>query len=236
LLIVKIDKAVNCPYCQSVKVVRNGVKKNGMQNLLCRQCNKQFQPEYLYWACDPDRRVLITKMLLRGSGIRDCAAVTGVSKESVLRLIIRNALQVELKPKYSRYTKVQIDELWSYVGQQQKKVWMLYAYSAEDGEILGFAMGKRNSKTVSNLLLKLKALEIDFFLTDNWKAFKVVLPYEKHLIGKQFTKAIEGVNTWFRTRLRRLVRRTVCFSKKLIYHYSIIKTAIYHRNHNSSYI
>ena len=236
MLIVKIDKVVYCPYCQSVKVVKNGVKKSGMQNLLCRHCGKQFQIEYLYWACDPSRRELIMKMLLRGSGIRDCAAVTGVSKESVLRLIIRNALQIELKPKYSHYTKVQIDELWSYVGKKQKKVWMIYAYSAEDGEILGFAMGKRNQKTVANLLIKLKALEIDFFLTDSWKAFKAVLPYEKHLIGKQFTKVIEGVNTWFRTRLRRLVRRTVCFSKKLIYHYSIIKTAIYHRNINSSYI
>jgi len=236
LLIVKSDKAVSCPYCQSVKVVKNGIKKSGMQNLWCRQCNKQFQSEYLYWACDPDRRALLMKMLLRGSGIRDCAAVAGVSQEAVLRLIVRNALKLEIKPCYSHYIKVQIDELWSYLGKKQKKVWMLYAYSAQDGEIPGFAMGKRNQKTVSNLLLKLKALEIDFFLTDNWEAFKAVLPYEKHLIGKQFTKAIEGVNTWFRTRLRRLVRRTVGFSKKLIYHYSIIKTAIYHRNHHSSYI
>jgi insertion element IS1 protein InsB len=57
-------------------------------------------------------------------------------------------------------------------------------------------MGKRNSKSVHNLLLKLKGLETDFFLTDDWKAFKAELPYYQHLIGKQFTKSIEGVNTW----------------------------------------
>jgi len=236
LLIVKLYKEVNCPYCRSIKVVKNGIKRSGMQNLLCQECSKQFQYEYIYRACHPNCRELILKMLLRGSGIRDCAAVTGVSKESVLRLIIRQGLQVELKPKYNHYDKVQIDEQWSYVSKKKKKVWMIYAYSATDGEILAFAMGKRNWKTVHYLILKLKGLDIDFFLTDKWKAFKTVLPYEKHLIGKQFTKAIEGVNTWFRTRLRRLVRRTVCFSKKLVYHYSMAKLAIYHRNLRSSYI
>lgn len=175
-------------------------------------------------------------MLLRGSGVRDCAAVAGVSKAAVLRLIVRSALRMEIKPKHKYYSKVQLDEQWSYVGKKNKKVWMIYAYAAQDGEILGFAMGKRNWKTVTNLLVKLKALEIDFFQTDGWEAFKTVLPGDRHLIGKQFTKAIEGINTWFRTRLRRLVRRTVCFSKKLIYHYSIIKLAIYQRNIRASYI
>jgi IS1 family transposase len=62
------------------------------------------------------------------------------------------------------------------------------------------------------------------------------LPAEKHFIGKQYTKKIEGVNTWFRTRLRRLVRRTTCFSKKLTYHWSMIKLAIKKRNERASYI
>jgi len=86
------------------------------------------------------------------------------------------------------------------------------------------------------LLKKLQQVEINFYYTDNWKAFAQVLPKEKHLIGKKYTKKIEGINTWFRTRLRRLVRRTVCFSKKLLYHYSIMKTAIYERNTGTSYI
>ena len=233
---MRLDKEVNCPYCQSIKVVKNGVKKTGKQNLLCQHCRKQFQFDYVYRGGNQRCKELIQRMLLRGSGVRDCAAVTGVSKETVLRIIVTASVKLNIKPRRRCYSKVQIDEQWSYVGRKQRKVWMIYAYSAEDDEILGFTMGKRSQRTVSNLLVKLKALEIDWFVTDNWEAFKAVLPVQKHLIGKQFTKAIEGVNTWFRTRLRRLVRRTVCFSKKLIYHYSIIKMAIYHRNIHSSYI
>ncbi|RYE19601.1 MAG: hypothetical protein EOP42_28800, partial [Sphingobacteriaceae bacterium] len=39
------------------------------------------------------------------------------------------------------------------------------------------------------------------------------LPREKH-IGKKYTKKIEGINTWFRTRLKRWAERTACFPGK----------------------
>lgn len=235
-MIVKSNKEVNCPYCLGVKVVRNGLKSSGAQNLLCKGCGKQFQSEYLYWACDQKRRDLVLRMLVRGSGVKDCAAVLGISKEAVLRCILRSALPIEVKPAEKRYDRVQIDELWSYVGKKKRKVWLLYAYCARSGEILAFTMGKRSITTVKNLMVKLKYIEIDFFCTDRWEAFTAVLPYERHLIGKMFTKAIEGINTWFRTRLRRLVRRTVCFSKKLIYHYSMAKILIFYKNQQASYI
>ena len=226
---------MTCPYCLSEKVVRNGKKKSGVQNYLCKHCGKQFQDDYLYRGRDKGVKDRVLPMLLRGSGIRDCAVVLGISKNCVLRHLVKAAGEIVIKPKKRYYPCIQIDELWSYVARKEKKVWLLYAYCAQSGEILGFAMGKRSGKTVKNLLVKLKHLEIDFYLTDHWEAFRSELPYYKHLIGKQFTKAIEGVNTWSRTRVRRLVRRTTCFSKKLLNHYSMIKLVIYHRNQPLSY-
>jgi insertion element IS1 protein InsB len=113
---------------------------------------------------------------------------------------------------------------------------MPYAICKQSGEILAASWGKRNKKNTKELLKKLQGVESNFYCTDHWRAFAQVLPKEKHIIGEKYTKKIEGINTWSRTRLRRLVRRTVCFSKKLIYHYSIIKTAIYERNIGTSYI
>jgi insertion element IS1 protein InsB len=233
---VKSDKAVTCPHCQGVKVVRNGIKKNGRQNLLCRSCKKQFQAEYVYRGRAPENKALILKMLCRGSGVRDCTAVSGVSKSTVLTWIKAWAVGLALKPRKRAYRHVQLDEHWSYVGKKAKKVWLLYAYAVEEDEIIAFTMGRRSAEAVRNLFVKLKHLDIDLFLTDEWEAFATVLPKAKHLIGKQYTKAIEGVNTFFRTRVRRLVRKTVCFSKKLIYHYSMLKIVIYHRNQRASYI
>jgi insertion element IS1 protein InsB len=175
-------------------------------------------------------------MQLRGSGVRDTALVSGVSPATVLRCLVSESLEASIKPKEHRYHKVQIDELWMYVAKKQKKVWLVYAYCHETNEILAFAMGKRNQKTVHHLMMKLKKVEIEWFLTDKWEAFAAELPYYHHLIGKQFTKAIEGINTWFRTRVRRLNRRTTCFSKKLVYLYAIIKLVISKRNQHLSYI
>jgi IS1 family transposase len=211
------------------------MKKNGRQNYLCKECSRQFQSEYDYAACKPENRKLALRCLCRGSGIRDCSVISRLSCGAVLRLLKKEAAAIELQPKQRVYQQVQIDEQWSYVGKKKKKVWMLYAYAVAEDEVLAFTMGKRSAKTVENLLLKLKQLDIDYFLTDDWEAFKAVLPADKHLRGKQYTKNIEGVNTFFRTRVRRLVRRTVCFSKKLIYHYCMLKIIIYLRNNRPSY-
>ena len=233
---MKLFKAEACPYCRGTKVVRNGIKRNGRQNLWCKGCGKQFQPAYVYKVCEMKNKELVVKMLCRGSGIRDCAAVSGVSKSMVLSLIKSTAGSIVVRPEKHSYHRVQIDEQWSYVGRKEKKVWMLYAYAADEDEIIAFTMGKRSAAAVRNLFVKLKHLDIEHFLTDDWEAFGTVLPAAKHLVGKQYTKAIEGINTFFRTRVRRLVRRTVCFSKKLLYHYSMIKIIIYHRNKHTSYI
>lgn len=216
--------------------MRNGRKRNGRQNFLCRGCKKQFQIAYVYKACEQNSKELVVRLLCRGSGVRDCEAVSGVSHGTVLKWIKEIATNIVLRPKKYHYQRVQIDEQWSYVGRKDKKVWMLYAYAVQEDEILAFTMGKRSAATVRNLWMKLKQLDIEVLLTDEWEAFKAVLPKAKHLIGKQYTKAIEGVNTFFRTRSRRLVRRTVCFSKKLIYHYSMMKIIIYFRNQRASYI
>ncbi len=236
LLIVKLDKVASCPYCLKARVVGNGKKKSGAQNYLCKACRKQFQKDYLYRACDKKVKDQILPMLLRGSGVRDCAVVLGISPNAVLRHLVAQAGEVIIKPKKRSYHRIDIDELWSYVWRKKKKVWLLNAYCAGSGEILGFTLGKRNTKTVKNLLLKLKGLEVDFYCTDNWEAFRSVLCYYQHLIGKTYTKAMEGINTSFRTRVRRLVRKTVCFSKKVFNHYAMIKLAIYHRNNPLSYI
>ena len=216
--------------------MRNGVKQTGKQNYQCKACGRQFQDSYQYAGCVVHNKELVVKALCRGSGVKDCCVLSGISKATVLRLIKHQAASIVIKPKKYTYSQVQIDEQWSYVGKKQKKVWMLYAYAPEENEILGFAMGKRSAETIRRLMMKLKSLDIQWFLTDWWEAFAAVLPADRHLSGKQYTKNIEGVNTWFRTRVRRLMRRTTCFSKKLIYHYSMIKILIHHRNSKSSYI
>ncbi|WP_435529758.1 transposase-like zinc-binding domain-containing protein, partial [Pontibacter aydingkolensis] len=67
----EITIQINCPYCHSVKVVKNGVKCTGKQNFLCRGCQKQFQHTYQKAGCRPETKALVLRMLVRNAGIRD---------------------------------------------------------------------------------------------------------------------------------------------------------------------
>jgi insertion element IS1 protein InsB len=58
---------------------------------------------------------------------------------------------------------------------------------------------------------KLSLFDIDIFYTDNRGAYKKHLPVTKHIIGK--SQAIERLHLTFRTRIKRLCRKTICFSK-----------------------
>lgn len=185
---MRLLKEVICPRCRSVKVVKNGKKKTGIQNILCRGCGLQFQDEYFYWGAAHKNRDLLKRMLLRGSGVRDCAVVLGISVSTVLKNILRMGKASEIRPKRNSYHLVQIDEQWSYVGNKQKKVWLLYAICKNSGEILAANWGKRNKKSIKALLKKLHGTIVNFYCTDNWKAFAQVLPKEKHIIGKNIPR------------------------------------------------
>ena len=91
-------------------------------------------------------------MLLRGSGIRDVAQVLGLSLGCVLRCLLAAAQGLVIRPTYKHYHRVQIDEVYTFVGNKKKKVWLLYAYAREEDEILALTLGKRSKKTLNDLL------------------------------------------------------------------------------------
>jgi insertion element IS1 protein InsB len=222
---------MNTPHCSSDEVSKNGEKPNGRQNFLCKHCGKQFQQDYQYKGSDPATKSLIQIMLLRNCGVRDIETILGVSRYSVLSCLRRSALLFKNRPQHSYYPSLQIDEFWTYVGKRKEgKVWLLYAYSPEFDEIVAYVTGNRSAKTVEKLYKELSIVEVGEFCTDEWRAFQKVLPTEKHRIGKENTKHIEGVNTSFRTRNRRLVRQTTCFSKSMKNHLLAINLMISSRN------
>jgi len=175
-------------------------------------------------------------MLVNGSGIRAISRVLKISTGCVLRTLVRAGELVNIRPKNKYYHKVQIDKLYSFVANKGKKVWIIYAYDTESKEILAMTAGKRSSKQVRDLMKRLADIEVDFWCTDLWSSFSEVLPKNKHLKGKRFTKAIEGVNTALRNSCRRLHRRTICFSKKLLNHWMALKLTVYQFNNKLSYI
>ena len=169
-------------------------------------------------------------MLVRGVGIRDVAEIENISTNKVLSVLVKS--NHKIKPKQSHYDKLEVDEFWTYAGNKKNKLWLIYAYHRETGEIVAYVLGKRNAKTARELRTKLRDLNVSFdaVYTDDWDSFKTAFYNDNHIVGKENTVGIEGNNCRLRHRIRRAFRKTCCFSKKLFNHFKAFDLAFFYIN------
>ena len=207
---MQIQITLYCPECQSVKIKKNGNKSSKKQNYYCKNCGRQFIGDHAlsYNGCHSELNNRILRMLVRGVGIRDISEIEKISTNKVLSVLVRS--NHIIKPKQSHYYTLEIDEFWTYVGNKKNKVWLIYAYHRETGEIVAYVWGKRNSKTAAKLRVRLKELNVSFdtVYTDDWYSFKAVFCADNHVVGKENTVGIEGNNCRLRHRIRRAFRKT----------------------------
>lgn len=96
--------------------------------------------------------------------------------------------------------------------------------------IVAHVFGDRSRRTLDNLLALLSPFKIRFYCTDNYAVYGC-LPEEAHLTGKTFTQRIERTNLTHRTRLKRLNRKTIGYSKSEEIHDKMIGTFIERENY-----
>ena len=96
--------------------------------------------------------------------------------------------------------------------KKKEQRWLWSAWSPQLKKVLAYHLGKRTNHSCQTLLRYLTGLPIRLYCTDDWGAYQRYLPEEKHLINKRYTQTIERNNLNFRTQLRRLTRKTICFS------------------------
>jgi insertion element IS1 protein InsB len=80
---------------------------------------------------------------------------------------------------------------------------------------VAWVLGNRDTATFRRLYDKVKHNKDCVFYTDDWPAFKHVLPHDRHIVGKTHTTAIEQDNSNTRHHLGRFTRRSKIVSKKV---------------------
>jgi insertion element IS1 protein InsB len=116
----------------------------------------------------------------------------------------------------------EMDEFWSFVGNKKKQRWTWYAMDKSSGIILAWHNGGRSDADFLQLQSYLVQIPIDFYFSDNWGSYSKYLPCEKHYTGKDQTWKIERKNLNFRTHIKRLNRKTICYSKNEQIHDNVI--------------
>jgi len=123
---------------------------------------------------------------------------------------------------------IQLDEMWSFVGNKENKQWIWLAINPINRQIVGFHVGKRGQEDAEKFYQTIPEIfrEKAGFFTDYWAAYAAVIPEEKHFaVGKDsgLTAYIERFNGTVRQRVSRLVRKSLSFSKSLTNHIGAIK-------------
>ena len=112
------------------------------------------------------------------------------------------------------YYSTEWDEFWSFVGSKAHQRWTWYLLERRTGLIVAWQNGRRQDAVLQALLDKVAHLSIGICYSDDWGGYeRVVSGQYLHRVGKEHTWRIERRNLNFRTHLKRLSRRTLCFSK-----------------------
>jgi len=121
-----------------------------------------------------------------------------------------------------RAGEAEMDEMWSYMRRKSNPLWLWHAIDHYTGEVVGACLWTPEDE----VFLKLKALLDPFVLThyytDKCGAYTRHLDPEHHTVSKRGTQKIERKHLTLRARIKRLVRKTICFSKSAQMHDIVI--------------
>jgi insertion element IS1 protein InsB len=112
----------------------------------------------------------------------------------------------------------ELDEMWSYVGKKAEPRWLWHAIDHHSGTVLAYVFGRRKDDVFLQLQELLAPFHITRFSTDGWGAYERHLDPAQHTIGKAHTQKIESKHINLRTRIKRLTRKTICFSRSIQMH------------------
>jgi insertion element IS1 protein InsB len=84
------------------------------------------------------------------------------------------------------------------------------------GRVLAYVVGTRKDATFLELRTLLAPFGITHYYTDKAGVYQRHLPPEQHTIGKLSMQKIERKHLTLRTRLKRLARKTLCFSRSCL--------------------
>jgi insertion element IS1 protein InsB len=118
--------------------------------------------------------------------------------------------------------EAEVDEMWSYVGRKKDQRWLWHGIDHRTGQVLAYVLGRRQDDVFLKLQTLLEPFGITKYYTDYWGAYTRHIDANQHQPGKRNTQKIERKHLTLRTRIKRLMRKTICFSKSIQMHDIVI--------------
>ncbi|MFM9943894.1 MAG: IS1 family transposase [Bacteroidia bacterium] len=153
--------------------------------------------------------------MVNGVGIKGMSELLSLSANTVLKRIISIANKIK-KPIISLKQKYEVDEMRTFVGNKNNQTWIVYGINSKTKEVADFSVGRRTNRTLNKVISTLLLSEASQLITDKLSNYGFLIPKDIHNTKNRGTNHIERKNLTLRTHLKRLNRKTICFSKSKI--------------------
>ena len=212
---IRLGVTIICIYCSSDNVIKNGKHPNEEQRYLCKHCKKRFLNQYHYKAYQTDKNQQIIQFTKEGVGIRSTARILKISTTTLLRRILIIADSIPNPPIVNNKT-YEVDEMRTYVKKKSRLIWIVYALEHSTKSVVSFNVGARTNRTLNVVLRTLQFSEAKRIYTDKLPSYKILISKPIHRTAIRGTNHIERTNLTLRTHLKRLNRRTICYSRSVV--------------------
>ena len=118
--------------------------------------------------------------------------------------------------------EAEVDEMWSFVQRKKEPRWLWHAIDHLRGNVLADVLGRRKDEVFLKLKALLEPFGIKRYYPDYYGAYTRHLEAAEHQPGKRPTQKIERKHLRLRTQIKRLTRKTICFSKSIQMHDLVI--------------
>jgi len=158
---------------------------------------------------------MIPHLVCESVSIRGIARILSISMTTVIGKIKLIAASIVKPPVPLNRKAFELDEVRTYIKKKENQYWIAYALCSETKEVVDFIVGKRSKRTLKMVVNTLLLSGVNTIKTDKLNIYQSLIPPNRHISAAYNINSIERNNLNLRTHLKRLSRRTICFSKNL---------------------
>jgi IS1 family transposase len=103
--------------------------------------------------------------------------------------------------------------MYTYIGNKETSCYIIYALNKASRKVVDFVVGGRTTENISKVINQIKELNPKCIYTDKLNVYPALMDTIKHITTKYKINRIERMNLNLKTHLKRLSRKTICFSR-----------------------
>ena len=170
---------------------------------------------YRYKQCTEEDEKMIVKLNNESVSISGISRITGMSKSNVIKKLGQMASEMEPPVIQEDRQEYEVDEMCTFIGKKTNHCYITYAINKVSRQVISFVVGSRTKETIGKVIARLNLLNPMRIFTDKLNVYPGLIEKSIHVASSYKINHIERNNLTLRTHLKRLSRKTICFSKSI---------------------